>query len=92
MAWISLSVLFETLLPRKSSPVIDLKESVMPKYRNKLPQLESRLFLTDGGLLTTLIYKRKIEVPYLATFLLLDDPRGREELRLFACEYIDIAR
>lgn len=64
----------------------------MAKYRDKLPQLENRLFLTDGGIITTLIYKRKIDLPYLATFLLLDDPKGRQELRLFAREYIEIAR
>lgn len=39
-----------------------------------------------------MLYKRKMDVPCLATFLLLDDPRGREELLLFAREYIDIAR
>ena len=71
---------------------IELKDSVMAKYRDELPQLESRLFVTDGGIITTLIYKRKIDLPYLATFPLLDDPKGREELRLFAREYIDVAR
>lgn len=64
----------------------------MAKYRNKLPQLEGRLFVTEGGIITTLIYKRKIDLPYLATFPLLDDPKGREELLLFAREYIDVAR
>ena len=28
----------------------------MPKYRDQLPQLSGRLFLTDGGLETTLIF------------------------------------
>ena len=28
----------------------------MPKYRSNLPQLADRLFLTDGGIETTLIY------------------------------------
>ena len=28
----------------------------MVKYRNNLPQLSERLFLTDGGLETTLIF------------------------------------
>ena len=28
----------------------------MAKYRSKLPQLSDRLFLTDGGLETTLIF------------------------------------
>lgn len=64
----------------------------MAKYRDNLPQLESRLFLTDGGMLTTLLYKRKLDLPHLATFVLIDDARGREELRLFELEYIDIAQ
>ena len=64
----------------------------MAKYRDNLPQLESRLFLTDGGMLTTLLYKRNLTLPHLATFVLIDDPKGREELRLFEREYIDIAQ
>ena len=28
----------------------------MSKYRNRLPQLGDRLFLTDGGLETTLVF------------------------------------
>jgi hypothetical protein len=34
----------------------------MTKYRNRLPQLGDRLFLTDGGLETTLIFHDGIEL------------------------------
>ena len=34
----------------------------MPKYRDQLPQLSGRLFLTDGGLETTLIFHEGVEL------------------------------
>jgi homocysteine S-methyltransferase len=34
----------------------------MGDYRNRLPQLEDRLFLTDGGLETTLIFHEGMEL------------------------------
>ena len=40
----------------------------MSKYRDHLPQLADRLFLTDGGLETTLIFHDKLELPYFAAF------------------------
>ena len=44
---------------------------VMSKYRHQLPQLRDTLFLTDGGLETTLIFDDGIELPYFAAFDLL---------------------
>jgi hypothetical protein len=40
----------------------------MSKYRNNLPQLNGDLFLTNGGLETTLIYLENKELPYFAEF------------------------
>src|SRR5690606_20548687 len=46
-------------------------EMIMSKYRNALPQLGERLFLTDGGLETTLIFMHGIDLPYFASCELL---------------------
>jgi homocysteine S-methyltransferase len=43
----------------------------MGEYRNRLPQLEHRLFVTDGGLETTLIFHEGMELPSFAAFGLL---------------------
>ena len=40
-------------------------------YRDRLPQLEGGLFITDGGIETTLIYHRGLELPAFAAFDLL---------------------
>ncbi|MDJ0726039.1 MAG: hypothetical protein QNJ38_13080 [Prochloraceae cyanobacterium] len=43
----------------------------MPKYRNNLPQLPNNLFLTDGGIETTLIFCEGLDLPQFAAFDLL---------------------
>jgi S-methylmethionine-dependent homocysteine/selenocysteine methylase len=58
-----------------------------------LPSLDSdRLFAADGGLETTMIFDRGIELPCFASFLLLRDESGREALRRYYRDYIEIAR
>ncbi len=52
----------------------------MSKYRNRLPQLSDRLFLTDSGLETTLIFKDGIELNQFASFELLRTDHGRNRL------------
>ena len=52
----------------------------MAKYRNTLPQLSDKLFLTDGGLETTLIFHDKVELPYFASFDLLRTLEGTAAL------------
>jgi len=52
----------------------------MAKYRNNLPQLAERVFLTDSGLETTLIFKDGIELNQFASFELLKTERGRARL------------
>jgi homocysteine S-methyltransferase len=51
-----------------------------------------RLFLCDGGLETTMIFREGIELPCFAAFPLLRDAAGREALRRYYGEYIAIAR
>ncbi|MBN9022464.1 MAG: homocysteine S-methyltransferase family protein, partial [Rhizobiales bacterium] len=64
----------------------------MSKYRVALPQLGSRLFLTDGGLETTLIFHNGIDLPHFASFALLDTPEGRKALGDYFLPYIEAAR
>ena len=64
----------------------------MTKYRNKLPQLGDQLFLTDGGLETTLIFKHDIDLPHFAAFVLLDNEAGRNTLSNYYQDYIEIAK
>ena len=59
--------------------------------RHQLPQLADQVFLADGGIETTLIYHQGINLPEFAAFVLLDDERGREELRRYFRPYAEIA-
>src|SRR5688572_7984781 len=65
---------------------------VMSKYRNNLPQLGDRLFLTDGGLETTLIFHDGIELPHFASFDLLKSETGVARLRSYKESYIALAK
>ncbi|MET0943388.1 MAG: homocysteine S-methyltransferase family protein [Mesorhizobium sp.] len=64
----------------------------MTKYRNALPQLGDALFLTDGGIETTLIFHNGFELPYFAAFDLLRDGDGRSALRSYYVPYAQLAR
>ncbi|MDJ0941883.1 MAG: homocysteine S-methyltransferase family protein [Kiloniellales bacterium] len=64
----------------------------MARYRNALPQLTGGLFLTDGGIETTLIYHEGFELPYFAAFDLLRRPEGRDALWDYYARYAEIAR
>lgn len=63
----------------------------MPKYRKSLPQLSDRIFLTDGGLETTLIFKDGLALPHFASFPLIETEGGRRTLESYFEGYIDIA-
>ena len=60
-------------------------------HRSALPQLEGGLFLTDGGLETTLIFLRGRDLPAFAAFDLLKDDEGTEELRRYFDPYLEEA-
>jgi len=63
----------------------------MSKYRHRLPQLRNTLFLTDGGLETTLVFHEQVELPYFAAFDLLRSASGTERLRRYFETYARIA-
>ncbi len=63
----------------------------MPKYRNNLPQLSGDLFLTDGGLETTLVFHEGIDLPEFAAFTLLKTPEGQAKIGIILEHYIKLA-
>lgn len=63
----------------------------MSTYRNALPQLGKRIFLTDGGIETTLIFHEGLELPYFASFDLLKNLQGVAALRRYYETYVRIA-
>jgi S-methylmethionine-dependent homocysteine/selenocysteine methylase len=65
---------------------------MMPKYRTDLPQLTKATFMTDGGLETDLIFNHGIDLPEFAAFDLLKNEEGKEVLRKYFLDYIDISK
>jgi S-methylmethionine-dependent homocysteine/selenocysteine methylase len=64
----------------------------MARYRDALPQLGGNLFLTDGGIETTLIFHDGLELPDFAAYALLKRPDGPAALDRYFRAYADIAR
>lgn len=64
----------------------------MARYRHALPQLSDKLFLTDGGLETTLVFHEKMDLPHFAAFDLMTKIEGREKLRSYFIRYLAIAK
>ena len=63
------------------------------RHRHRLPQLDAAPpFLADGGLETTLIFHRGLDLPCFAAFDLLRDAGGRDELRAYFAPYLALAR
>ena len=57
-----------------------------------LPQSSGHPVVTDGGLETDLIFHHGVALPDFAAFPLVDDVRGRELLRRYYGEYVDVAK
>jgi S-methylmethionine-dependent homocysteine/selenocysteine methylase len=64
----------------------------MAKYRNCLPQLSGDLFITSGGMETTLIYHEHIQLPCFASFNLLKDESGCEWMKNYLRRFVNIAK
>ena len=61
--------------------------------QTSLPQLSGeRLFLTDGGLETVLVFHKGFELPHFASFTLLEDEQGRAALRDYFVGFLELAR
>ena len=64
----------------------------MANARRSLPQLEGGLFLTDGGMETTLIFHDGVELPHFAAFTLMRDKAGRAAIAKYFEPYLRIAQ
>src|SRR5262245_18610674 len=69
-----------------------LPETDMAEYRRRLPQLEGGLFLTDGGIETTLVFHEGAVLPYFASFVPLADKAGQAMLRRYFERYAGLAK
>src|SRR5215218_1317792 len=57
-----------------------------------LPRPGGELWVTDGGLETTLVFLHGIDLADFAAFPLLDSADGREHLRRYYAPYLDLAQ
>ena len=60
--------------------------------RSRMPRHDGRVFLTDAGIETTLIYLDGLELPYFAAFHLLRDAAGTAALQRYFRMHAGIAR
>lgn len=58
----------------------------------RLPQLSPALFLTDGGLETTLIFREGLALPDFAAFTLLHSDAGQRVLETYYLAYLALAK
>lgn len=63
----------------------------MSSFRRPLPQLGDRLFITDGGIETTLIFHEGLELPHFAAFHLFQSAAGQAALRRYFERYVEVA-
>ncbi len=61
------------------------------RYRDQLPQLDGGLFMTDGGLETTLIFHGGYDLPEFAAVDLLRSEDGTQALRSYYARYAELA-
>ena len=62
------------------------------RHRDRLPQLDGSVFLTDGGLETVLVFDEGLELPAFASFPLVGDDAGTQLLRRYYETYGALAR
>lgn len=60
--------------------------------KTALPNVSTDLFLTDGGLETTLVFLKGYELPCFAAFDLLKDKKGYHALKDYYRRYLEIAK
>ncbi len=64
----------------------------MAKYRSNLPQLADKLFLTDSGFETTLVFHDGIDLPCFASFDLMKNADGVARTRAYYARHIAMAK
>ncbi len=61
------------------------RESLLQRVGNKL-------WLTDGGLETTMVFHESLDLPYFSSFPLLDHPEGRNSLTRYFDQALETAK
>jgi homocysteine S-methyltransferase len=64
----------------------------MTAFRANLPQLADKIFITDAGLETAVIFLDGVDLPLFASFPMLDNPAQREVLRQYFKNYLTLAQ
>jgi S-methylmethionine-dependent homocysteine/selenocysteine methylase len=64
----------------------------MTRKERTLPQMNGGLFITDGGLETSLIYQNGIDLPCFAAFDLLKNEAGYQTLKNYYAGYAGLAK
>ncbi|MEQ8718646.1 MAG: homocysteine S-methyltransferase family protein [Acidimicrobiales bacterium] len=59
---------------------------------HRLPQLDGRVFISEAGFETDLVFNHGIDLPHFATFPLLESPEHRDTIRRYYQAVIDIGR
>jgi S-methylmethionine-dependent homocysteine/selenocysteine methylase len=75
-----------------NKPIAKTVANTVAKYRANLPQLSDKIFLTDAGMETTLIFHEGVELPLFASFDLLKSNEGIERTRAYYARYCKLAR
>ena len=58
----------------------------------QLPHQGDRIYITDGGLETTFVFQKEVDLPLFASFHLLNSQSGIDDLKDYYRHYIDIAQ
>lgn len=69
-----------------------LKDGEDMKYRHNLPQLGDKMFLTDGGLETTLVFHEGIHLPEFAAIDEFRSSEGVARIDAYYRQYLELAR
>lgn len=64
----------------------------MAIHKTALPHVSNHLFLTDGGLETTLVFIEGYELPCFAAFDLLKNEQGYRTIKDYYKRYLNIAK
>jgi len=75
-----------------NKPIAKTVAKTAAKYRSNLPQLSDKIFLTDAGMETTLIFQEGVDLPLFASFDLLKSNEGIERTRAYYARYCKLAR
>ena len=65
---------------------------MMTKYRQNLPQMGEKTFITDGGLETVMLFHQQIALPEFAAYDLLRTQQGIQLLDQYYKRYVALAR